>query len=964
MLEVLARAADAEMVGLRTPDESGAGLGLIASYATKQEAVSTFANFTLPLSNPDCPISRGFLEQIVLVIGDSAELDRPMPDYYSPFSRSLLICPVWAGEKVVGVLGFSSSSVDNFNSETVELMTAITSVIGVLMENAKLQEERMLGDQRMVRLAQALDSAADAIALVDEHGNLEYMNKAAQEMTGDAAVDDPDDSMGFHGARGTNRSDGVLLQALDGGWSGEVQQLDLRGNSIDISLSTNKVTDDNNLVNGLITVARDVTERRRMERDLLRLNEDREVEANIGRIVSSPLDMSDVLERFSEEFSKMVSFDRLSIVGVDLEQKVFLSNFLYLADERTYYLNVGETYTATVAGTAVESGRPVVFHVGDAKWPTDVFERVRLLREAGQTAFMGVPLVSQDKIVGALAMSREGAPYTAEDQERATRVGNLISGALAGHILQQAKERAEADSRENESLFRQIPDNFRGGFWLYDLRSNKVIYVSPSAEQIWGIPMGTLYQDSRSWIKRMHPEDHDRVEKAAEVSMKTGAMYEEFRIIREDGSERWIANSGFPIRNENGKVYRMCGFIEVITERKEAENRLAEAERMAYIGELSAGVAHEINNPLTSIMLYSQMMLDEDLPDSISNDLHVVSSQAYRAAKIVRSLLHFARKSDPELRPLSIAGLIQRSLEMKSHEFQVNEIAVVENIPVAIPLIMMDEHLTIQVLLNVLTNAEQACVSAHGRGEITVSVIVEDAILRVSIRDDGPGIPEDLLGKIFDPFYTTKEVGSGTGLGLSVSMGILSQHSGRIWAESTEGAGTTFHIDLPAPIDVAATDWDFDPHPSTAAADARTARHILVVDDEQDLRAILVKQFEIRRYNVDQAGDGEEAWRKLQTLEYDCILLDLRMPGMSGQELYLRIKAEFPRSVGQIIFITGDIVNPATKEFLSEVGNPVLSKPFDFRELEQLVLSITNRQDGDVNPLTDRTDSILRSING
>ena len=288
-------------------------------------------------------------------------------------------------------------------------------------------------------------------------------------------------------------------------------------------------------------------------------------------------------------------------------------------------------------------------------------------------------------------------------------------------------------------------------------------------------------------------------------------MYEEFRIIRSDGRQRRIANRGFPIRDENGEVYRIGGFVEDITERKEADLRLAETERMAYVGELSAGVAHEINNPLTSIMLYSQMMLDEDLPESIRSDLQVVSSQAFRAAKIVRSLLHFARKSDPELRPLNIDGLIRRSLEMKSHEFHVNNITVVEDIPLSLPIMMLDEYLIIQVLLNVLTNAEHACVTSHGRGEITVSVSVKDDILRVSIRDDGPGIPADQLGKIFDPFYTTKDVGSGTGLGLSVSLDIISQHDGKIWAESTEGVGTTFHIELPSTIDVSAADWDLDP---------------------------------------------------------------------------------------------------------------------------------------------------------
>ena len=359
---------------------------------------------------------------------------------------------------------------------------------------------------------------------------------------------------------------------------------------------------------------------------------------------------------------------------------------------------------------------------------------------------------------------------------------------------------------------------------------------------------------------------------------------------------------------------------------------------------------------LTSIVLYSRMLLDEDLPDAIRSDLQVVSSQAYRAAKIVRNLLQFARKSDPDKRPLSIANLIRRSLEMKSHEFKINNIALVDDIPSDLPLIMMDEHLIIQVLLNVLSNAEQACASAHGRGEITVSAAVENTLIRISIQDDGPGIPADHLSKVFEPFYTTKEVGSGTGLGLSVSLGIMSQHEGKIWAESNLGSGTTFHIEFPVAKDVAIPVLASG-HSLNIDSPARPTRHILVVDDETGLRTVLAKQLELRRYNVDQAGDGEEAWRKIQSLEYDCILLDLRMPGLGGQGLYERVEEAKPELLDRILFITGDTVNPATKTFLAGVANPVLSKPFDFQEVEQLVVAITSREAGTQDPLAEPSDT-------
>ena len=144
--------------------------------------------------------------------------------------------------------------------------------------------------------------------------------------------------------------------------------------------------------------------------------------------------------------------------------------------------------------------------------------------------------------------------------------------------------------------------------------------------------------------------------------------------------------------------------------------------------------------------------------------------------------------------------------------------------------------------------------------------------------------------------------------------------------------------------------------PDSGSAMKQSTSHVLVVDDEPDLRAVLVKQFELRRYNVDQAGDGEEAWRKLQSMVYNCVLLDLRMPGMSGKEFYERLQAESPELIDRIIFITGDTVNPATKSFLSSVANPVLSKPFDFRELEQMVVSVINRGKDNVESVAGRLE--------
>jgi two-component system NtrC family sensor kinase len=272
-------------------------------------------------------------------------------------------------------------------------------------------------------------------------------------------------------------------------------------------------------------------------------------------------------------------------------------------------------------------------------------------------------------------------------------------------------------------------------------------------------------------------------------------------------------------------------------------------------------------------------------------------------------------------------------MTLKAHDFRINNISATTEVMLSHPEIMIDEQLMTQVVVNILNNAEQACVSARGRGFIAVAVQEVNDSVRISISDDGPGISQENLAKVFDPFFTTKGVGEGTGLGLSVSYGIIAQLGGNIWAESDGSTGTKFHIDIP----LASDQRDSGPAVSEDSADeAPTPRyHVLVVDDEPDLRDILTRVIERRGHNVDQAGNGEEAWTKLQSTHYDCILLDLRMAGTDGQTLFQRISASDPHIAEKVIFVTGDVGSARTRSFLASVTNPVLRKPVSVDDLEQ-----------------------------
>lgn len=228
-----------------------------------------------------------------------------------------------------------------------------------------------------------------------------------------------------------------------------------------------------------------------------------------------------------------------------------------------------------------------------------------------------------------------------------------------------------------------------------------------------------------------------------------------------------------------------------------AQERVQEISRLATIGELAAGAAHEINNPLTSILGYCGLLMAEDLSESARANLQTVCSEAQRAADVVRDLLSFARGSGTAKAPLDLTSVLVRALGLKAFAFQTGNITVARDFSKGLPRVVANESQILQVFLNVLTNAEQAMRAAHQGGRLTVQTGCSGSRIRIDIGDNGPGIAPEHLARVFEPFFTTKGLGEGTGLGLSISHGLIRQHGGDLWVESIPGEGATFHIEFP-----------------------------------------------------------------------------------------------------------------------------------------------------------------------
>jgi signal transduction histidine kinase len=252
-----------------------------------------------------------------------------------------------------------------------------------------------------------------------------------------------------------------------------------------------------------------------------------------------------------------------------------------------------------------------------------------------------------------------------------------------------------------------------------------------------------------------------------------------------------------PLFNEKGEITGSVIVARDVTKQKRMEEQLIMTDRLASIGELASGIAHELNNPLTSVIGFSQLLLEGDVPADMKEDLGTVYSEAQRAAVIVKNLLTFARKHTPVKQLCQVNTVIEDVLRLRAYEQKVNNIEIEKRLGSNLPEIMIDNFQMQQVFLNIVVNAEFAMLEAHHRGKLTITTKKSDSFIKIAFTDDGPGIAKENLKHIFDPFFTTKEVGKGTGLGLSICHGIVTEHGGQIYARSEKGQGATFVVELP-----------------------------------------------------------------------------------------------------------------------------------------------------------------------
>jgi len=540
----------------------------------------------------------------------------------------------------------------------------------------------------------------------------------------------------------------------------------------------------------------------------------------------------------------------------------------------------------------------------------------------------------EQRAVGGEEQHYETKVVRADGEERSVAVSTtplMIEGELLGTVatlrdITQQQHEQETLAR-SEARYRNLIESASDAIVTLDA-NGRFTTVNHAAEIVSGYRRGELVG---LWFAPLLPDDElpkalANFQKA--LAGETGLFESQF--YRKDGEIRFISIT-YSTPQKDEEV--LC-LIRDVTDQKMLQEQLIQSEKMSAIGQLVSGVAHELNNPLAGISAFAQLLLSEKrFPPDQRTAAEMIYAEARRASRIVQNLLTFARQHKPERTPTQVNQVLDDTLELRGYELRVRGIDVQRDYDEQVPETMADAHQLQQVFLNLITNAEQAMErSERDKQRLTVRTRRAGDVLRIDVEDTGPGIPPNLLERIFNPFFTTKPTGSGTGLGLSISLGIVREHEGRIWAENA-AQGARFVIELP--IVAPRTTGDY---PAVAPAIPVTDRlHILVIDDEASVRVALQRYLSSRGHEVETTASGKEALARMREDAFDAVIVDMRMPDLSGEQLFQELKARDESYADRVIFTTGQLVDDSVRSFLASTGRPCVPKPFEFGAFDQVL---------------------------
>ena len=521
-------------------------------------------------------------------------------------------------------------------------------------------------------------------------------------------------------------------------------------------------------------------------------------------------------------------------------------------------------------------------------------------------------------------------------------LSSLVPAAILNERLT-----AEAELRSSEGRFRQMAEHINEAFFILELPTGQPLYASPTWSDIWGRPMEAAAK-RETWSEALHPDDRPLMRESLEAIKHGEARTATFRVVRPDGSRRWVRGRGYSVRDDTGAVYRLVGVAEDITELRQTEERLGHAQKMDAIGRLAGGVAHDFNNLLTVILSHSDMVLSE-MParDPQREDISAIQSAATSAAALTRQLLAFSRQDVLKPRPLGLNALVADTGKMLTRLIGTN-IKLVMSLNAIDDTVMADPGQIEQVIVNLAVNARDA-MPRGGRlliesRDVTFheAIAGQDAVLpagsyvMLAFSDSGVGMDAETRSHVFEPFFTTKDPGKGTGLGLWTVYALVQQSRGFITVYSEPGKGSNFKVYLPHTSEPTTRTDEL----AASSAPPRGTETVLVVEDDVAVRAILGEVLERYGYRVLAMSDGASAVELVARHQgpIDLLVTDVMMPAMGGQLLAENFSARRPH--GKILFVSGYTDDAVLRHGILAAGVNYLEKPFTATMLARKVRQV------------------------
>ncbi|HVZ78734.1 MAG TPA: ATP-binding protein [Gemmatimonadaceae bacterium] len=642
----------------------------------------------------------------------------------------------------------------------------------------------------------------------------------------------------------------------------------------------------------------------------------------LGQEISLELDPQRVLDRFVDAARDVARADGAAVALLHDDGTIRVTT---ARGSISHMAGLEVPVAGSVMGRVLRTGHPWL--AADVETRLDeVYRPAYEMAQGRLRAHVVFPISRRGERIGTVTLVRGTPdPFPPATVARVEAMADLLVVALENAELVETLRRAEWRFR---TLFRAAPDAV-----FSVLQSGRVREANDAARDVLGLdPIQIVGRN----LSELVPEDErERLDAAlADTFAGRPARLEVSFVHASSGRTRAVSLAASRLPEADPPSVLVVA--RDITAEQEMRLRLMESDRLAAVGELVAGVAHEVNNPLSSISAFAQLLLrDAALTGAQREQVEVIRAETMRASQVVKDLLAFARRSAPRREPVDLNSVVARTLRMRGYQLSSSHIRVAQALGDGLPAVMGDARQLQQVCLNLITNAVQAMEPLHG-GTLTVVTRTENESVILEVGDTGTGIPAEARSRIFEPFFTTKKEGEGTGLGLSVSYGIVTEHGGKIELAGTSATGTTFRVTLPPAAAPATGRISAETQPLVLRSPLSGLR-LLFVDDEPSLCSSMATYGKVRGFTVLTAPDGEQALEIVRQTTVDAVVSDVRMPGMDGFALHNWLRLERPGLAARTVFITGDVVAAGNR---GAARQPMIPKPFTFERLEEALVAV------------------------